>query len=242
MSLRSEIGRFEGRRRRQARARLVRLLSFAALVLALCYGFYRLGESRLAADNRDLRERVSRLNEETERLETDANRAVAAGVAAGERVAALERLYQEGLPVGLSEQVIALVKDRLAAGVDRDRIALAIGAIQAEARCDPEPSTRRFLLQTPLGGGSHGSVSFADAVIDVTGTGSPARDAQGKLEAWFNPAEAVTITFNVLDGHTLEAAGTLPLERSVIVEHQFRVEASERRGFVVVSAQRCLYP
>src|SRR3546814_9216478 len=82
--------------------------------------------------------------------------------------------------------------------------------------CDGEPDTKRFIVSTELqSGGANDAVSFGERAITVTAVGAAARNANGNLEAWYDPQKPVTVTFTQLGGKTIQADGMLPLHHSV---------------------------
>ena len=89
--------------------------------------------------------------------------------------------------------------------------------------------------------GPNTSVGFANGLVTVSGQGTAAKNAEGRVEAWVEPAEPVTVRFTQIGGRTAEAAGKLPLHHTLSVgpiEHRFSVMASAR-GFVQVTSERC---
>ena len=168
----------------------------------------------------------------------------------GELEAALEasnaevERYRNEAPSGATKELLDLVRQRLAAGVEASRLSFVIGAAKNERDCDETPVTRRFIVPTPIYNGANDSVRFADNAITVTASGQSAVDAEGRREAWFDPAQPVTLHFARLGGDTSEVTGVLPLHHSVVIgdtEHRFSVFA-EGRGFVKVAGDRCRYP
>ena len=87
--------------------------------------------------------------------------------------------------------------------------------------------------------------SFANDTITVTGWGSPSRDTNDNLQAWFDPAKKVEILFTLIGGEEHPVDGKLPLHHSVVsdnFEHRFTIKLGDARGFVVVTEQRCGFP
>ena len=99
-------------------------------------------------------------------------------------------------------------------------------------------------MQTPLSQGPASSVSFANGLIYVSGDGTSAKDEGGNAEAWYDPAQPVTLRFTAVGGEAQKIAGLLPLHHSVVVgsaELRFSVVAGAR-GFAQVAADSCRYP
>lgn len=244
MSLHSEFGGFESRRRARIRTRLIRAVVFAAVVAAFSYWAYSLGYDHGEGASGDLRNRFVALSEEVGRLRAETDAAIAARVTADERAAAFQKRYLAEAPQGPAKDIMAVVNQRLAEGVAAERIAGVVGAVTNETRCEPEISSRRFLVDTPLTAQSN-SVGFDNNAITVSGYGLSARDSSGNVEAWYDPREPITVTFTLLGGRTLSAEGKLPLHHSVVVddaEYRFTLAEATRTGYVQVTAQKCAYP
>ncbi|MDP6353368.1 MAG: hypothetical protein QF926_13835 [Alphaproteobacteria bacterium] len=245
MSLRSDFGGFESRRRSRIAGRLFRFLILAAIVGAFSYWSYNLGGERAERTNRALRESMTLLTDENERLRHETDAAVAARIAADERAGAYQRQYVAEVPQGPAKQVMALVNERIESGVSPDRVAFVVAAVENETRCEPEIASRRFLIQTPLTSSENSVVTFADNTISVTGLGVASRDGAGNVEAWFDPAAPVAITFTLIGGRNIDINGKLPLHHSVVIDdsdHRFAITPGQTKGFVVVTEQRCAYP
>ncbi|MFQ3622816.1 MAG: hypothetical protein SNJ73_04650 [Acetobacteraceae bacterium] len=160
------------------------------------------------------------------------------------RVREAEARYAQDVPTGTARDLFALVQERLGEGMRPDRLALVLRNATAGTRCEPEQETRRFLLATPVSRAGTTSVSFSGGII-VTGEGVSARSPDGAPHAWFDPGQPVSIVAIQPGGARTEASGALPLAFSVVrgaTEHRFIVAASELRGFVQVTAERCDYP
>ena len=245
MALRSEFGGLDRKRRGRFYSRLFKFTLLAGTVLVFSYWAYVLGQERSGNANRDLTERLNLIADENERLRQETEAAVAARVTADERAAAFQRRYVAEVPQGPARDIMMAVNKRLADGIAPERMATVVGAVQNKTRCESEIASRRFILQTPLTAGTNSSVSFSDNRIVVGGGGESARDAAGNVEAWFDTALPVTMTFTLIGGRVIKAAGLLPLYHSVViddVDHRFTVTSAKTRGFVAVTEQRCAYP
>ena len=120
-----------------------------------------------------------------------------------------------------------------------------IAAAGQTLKCTGEPAVRRFLVRTPIYRGANDAVTFAENAITVTASGVSAKDINGKPEAWFDPAEPVTLRITSIGGTTREASGPLPLHHTILwhdAEYRFSVVAADQRGFVLASAERCALP
>ncbi len=245
MTFKSGFGGMDRRRRGRVYSNLFKFAFLAGVVGVFSYWAFVLGGERAENENRDLRERVTLIGDENERLHNETEAAVVARVAAEERAAAFQRQYIAEVPQGPAKEIMAQVNKRLADGVSPKRMSSVVEAVRNETRCEPEVSSRRFILQTPFTTGSNASVSFSDNTITVGGVGAASRDAAGNAQSWFDPTQPVTITFTLIGGHKIEAAGTLPLHHSVVtdnVDHRFAITPAQTKGFVVATEQICEYP
>jgi hypothetical protein len=133
------------------------------------------------------------------------------------------------------------VKEKLDAGVDIERLQFLVDAATNTPRCSEQPASKRFMVQTLLFAGANDSVVFADGTITVTARGESAVDADGKAEAWFDPAQPIKLILTLIGGKVSEVSGKLPLHTSVVVgdhEHRFTATAGPQ-GFVQVTGERC---
>ena len=227
------------------RAAMLRLPVWAAAAAAIGYWAYEMGGERAALDSAASAKRAERLEAENAQLRAAAAAAEDARARAAEALAESRRAYRADVPTGPERDVLAAVRRRAAEGVPVERLAEVLDAAQADPRCAPEVATRRFMVWTPLSRGAHGSVSFANNAITVTGGGQPALAPDGAPEAWFDPAAPVRIAFALPGGAESVSEGLLPLHHTVTMggeAHRFTVTPAETRGFVLVTGQVCDYP
>ncbi len=237
------LGRYEADRpRRSPLARILRWGLAAAVMAALALFAFQLGIE-------DERARTGRLADEAARLAETSQQAVQANAQLrGQLQAALARLKELEGALGstprLSEAarvLMATIEKKLAEGADPKRLADVVAAIDKPRDCEA-PESKRFLVKTSLtADGPNTSVGFANGLVTVSGQGAAAKNAEGRLEAWFEPGEPVTVRFTQIGGRTVEASGKLPLHHTLSLgqaEHRFSVMAAAR-GFVQVTSERC---
>ena len=136
-----------------------------------------------------------------------------------------------------------MVDEQLRAGTESARLAFLIEAAGDTVTCLSEPVTKRFAPRTPASIGPQSAIRFDDRII-VTGSGATSRNADGLIEAWFDPAEPVRIDFRTLAGEIGSVEGRLPLRYRMLVEgeeYRFAAIAGER-SFIEISAQACALP
>jgi len=224
---------------------MIRWLFATAIFLALATTSYWTGSKLAKRQVTRLQEKVAALSAQVADLGDRNARLEAQAVEAGENEAQWRKRYEAEVPTGRSKELLALIESQIAQGAEPDRIAFLVGTAANEQSCDGELQTKRFLVRTPLYTGANVSVSFADKAIVVTGEGALGSDAEGKPEAWFDPAQPVTLTFVEPGGASTQATGVLPLTHSVVhgdSEYRFTILASDSRGFITVTAERCAFP
>lgn len=205
---------------------------------------YQMGIEQIKARDADLREEVSLLTGQKNELQLLVGQLQTAARSAETKAGDLEARFAKEVPTGEAARLVKLVSDRLASGIDANRLAFVIQAVQNQRICQP-PETKRFVLPTPIFKASNRSVSFANGAIAVTGEGQPARDGNGNPEGWFDASQPVSLKFTVSGGKgETVATGPLPLHHSVVVdntEHRFTINPGAR-SFVEIIADRCAYP
>ena len=241
------LGLHENRQRRRRRFWWGVTKWVAALVLVLAAGAYsyRIGTQLAERDVVKAEERIAVLTHEVTGLQQQ-SAALATDLAkARESIASWKARYEREVPTGFVRDMMELVKEKLEAGADKERLAFLVSAADKPRHCDDQPETKRFIVTTELqSGGANDAVSFGDRAITVTAVGEAARDTSGNLEAWYDPQKPITVTFTQLGGKTVQAEGSLPLHHSVVSgDNEFRFTALPgARGFLTVTADRCDYP
>lgn len=233
----------ERRYRKRLIGRVLRLILFVALLAGVGLFAYQLGiEDRRTQLDRQ-RDDLATARAEIETLNQQAQTALLRSREAAQQLASLQQRYEQDVPTPEMQQMLALVRERLSAGVPAERLAFVIREASAGRDCEPA-ETKRFLVRTPLTDGAASVVGFVNNTVTLTGQGESALNAEGRPEAWFDPARPMTLTITRIDGRTEQKTGVLPLTQSVVigaVEHRFVVTAGSR-GFVQVTAERCRFP
>jgi hypothetical protein len=233
------------RRRRQRRWTLLKFLLIAGLLGGSLALAYEMGGQIAGAELEALRAEVAAGQEEQEAFETARSRLQAEVARAQQAEAQWRERYQQDVPQGEVADILALVRARLDQGVPAERIRFVVEAVRQERDCANQPETKRFIVRTPIYSGGADSIGFADSSITVTASGEPALDEQGRPNAWFDPAKPLQVTVTPIGGESKQVAGELPLHFSLVrgdTEHLFTAVASERRGFLEVTGDRCAYP
>ncbi|MEX0814965.1 MAG: hypothetical protein WD014_04750 [Dongiaceae bacterium] len=240
------LGLYEGRVRRRRRIRVAVAEGLVALSLIVAAGLvaYQSGSTLAGREEARLRQEAARLTEENAALQRRNAELQSAAAAAAAEAGTWRQRYEREAATGDVKALLDLAQRKLAAGVEPARLAFVIEAAQNDAACDETPVTKRFIVKTALSGGANDAVGFADNAITVTAEGRAATDAAGKPEAWFDPAQPVTLRFARLGGGVSEVSGALPLHHSLAIagaEYRFTVVAGAR-GFAAVTGDRCRFP
>ena len=222
------------------------LLLGVALVVIIALGrfAYQTGTNLARSDVVRLEQEITALSERLREMETENNELHGALAAAKMRAQDLRQQYQRDVPTGAIKDLLDLSRQKLAAGVDVERLAFVVGAVENTRDCKDAPVTRRFLVRTPISRGANDSVSFAENAITVTASGQSATDGAGNVEAWFDTARPITVLFARIGGIQSKVEGTLPLHHSVVMndrEFKFSIVAGVR-GFANITGDECRYP
>jgi len=233
------LGLYETRSRRVRRMRwaAVRWILAGAAVAGAAAFAYEVGSSREEHQLIELRAQIDDLSVRLGALQ-QRNTELQAGVMVVE-----ERLRdaQKEIPRGPVADLLDRVQAKLDAGVDIERLRFLVNAAANSPHCSEKPVGKRFMVQTLLFAGANDSVVFADGTITVTARGESAVDADGKAEAWFDPAQPIKLILTLIGGKVSEVSGKLPLHTSVVVgerEHRFTATAGSQ-GFVQITGERC---
>ena len=238
------LGLSEKKQARQRRNRFFKIIFYIALIAgAGMYGYY---EGQATAERRiaDIEGQVIALTSENDRLNDQARAALDKQSAALAEARAWRDKFENEIPTGPVRDILTLVQQRIADGLEPERLNSLITLAQNSQNCDPAPETKRFIVNTPIFSSPGNSVSLGNGTITVTGNGKSVVNEQNKVEAWYDPNEEVEITFFQLGGQTEKMTGVLPLHKSVVFganEYRFSILAG-KQSFATISATRCDFP
>ncbi len=240
------LGLRDERQRRRRRFRMSVLKWIIALAIIAGAGVYAYEQAaelavqdllQLKDEKRSLEQQIADLRRENDTLQkTNQDKSA--------QIADWQKRYDQDVPSGERAALLKQVTDQLDSGVGADRLAFVIGAAKPDSTCDGNPVTKRFLVKTPLFSGANDSVGFVGNTITVTAAGESAVSATGAPEAWFDPAQPVSIVFTELGGSQSTAGGVLPLHHAIVRggnEYRFTIVAGAQ-GFMNVTGDRCDYP
>lgn len=232
-----------GRYRRRAKERRNKIIWIIVFLASLAGASYWWGGENVRMSEVAYKQKSIQLEEERAGLEkviTDLRTEVQSTQV---RYQQLEAKYQQEVPQGAFKNLTDLVRKQLNAGIKPERLAFVIESARPPKNCT-EPSLKRFVVKTPVYNGPHGTVSFGNGVVTVTGEGEAATNANGLPEAWYDPGKPVKIVFIEIGGKRTVKEGLLPIQHSLVVgskEYRFTVAAGER-SFISVTSDSCDYP
>ncbi len=233
------------RRRRQARRTLLKWLIALGAIVAAGVMAYETGSSLAEHELEDLKQRLAELSERLERLQRENTQLQADLILSDRRLKDAELRYERDVPKGRMAALMERIQEKLEAGAEQSRLEFLIESAAKPRSCDDKPLTKRFLVRTPISRGGNDSVSFAKNTVTITALGESAVNAEGKVEAWFDPAQPVTVRLTRIGGATTVEKGMLPLHTSVVAgdkEYIYSIVEGKQRGFVEVTGDRCDYP
>lgn len=231
--------------RRRRRLRFLKWLFIVGCMAAGGVALYRAGAIVAQGEIRQLRVETQQLSKSVADVQKRNLGLMATAERAKLNAHEWQTRYEHDVPKGETQRLYSLLVKQLAAGVTEDRLAFLISAANQGQSCANDPVTKRFLIKTPIAGGTNHSVSFANNAITIIGEGQPAVNAANQPEAWFDPAQPVTVLFSRLGGETSQVTGKLPIHHSVVLgnsEYRFTVTSGDSRGFVNVTGDRCKFP
>lgn len=163
---------------------------------------------------------------------------------AAQRYDQLKSQYEKDIPAsGPLRDLVEMVKQQVKDGMPAERLAFVIRSTRPPSNCS-DPSSKRFVVQTPAYKGPSSTVSVGEGAVLISGKGQSARGKAGEMEAWYDPTQPVTIHFKTGDGREEDKVGTLPFQHAIISqgrEYRFNVSEGEK-SFAKVSFDSCDYP
>jgi len=218
---------------------LVKLvLGIGAFGLLVFYAYevgYRVAQGELAS----LREQLSAANDQSSKAREQADGDRAALNELRKQSDELRGLYEQSKPSDEIKDLTALIRARMAEGLEPKRLAFIIKTAPVPRQCETLP-VKRFLVRTPKTKGANTATSVRlDDQVEVSADGIGANDGR---EQWFDPDRPVRLHV-AGTGHAAELSGKLPIEQAVMLrpaqELHYTVTASVSRGYADVASERC---
>lgn len=238
------LGLSEKKRVRERRNRFLKTVFYFGLLSAAgAYGYF---EGKAEADRQVaiVEDQVKELTRENGRLNDQTRAATDKQSSALAEARSWRNKFENEIPTGATLEILELVKSRVQEGLEPQRLISLIGLAQNNQNCNPTPETKRFIVNTPLFTQIGNSISLAEGSITVTGDGLSTLNAEGKPEAWYDPAKPISITFTQLGGNSEKVEGILPIHKSIVFgsnEYRFSI-LSGKQSFATISTTRCDFP
>lgn len=229
------------RRRRKARWSVIKwLIALVAISGGAVYA-YTSGSHLAEREVADLQQTVDELNDQLGTVREERSTLQNTLEDMEHKLAEAEERYQANVPGGALAEILRLSEEKLNTGVEPARLAFLIRSAANEPDCKPDSTEKRFFVKTPTSSSGKTYVTFVGGTLTVSAKGLSAKDANGKLEAWFAPSEPVTLSFTDPGGSSSEISGVLPVQHALVMgEREMRFNFVEgRRGYIRVAAQTC---
>lgn len=221
------------------KALLVCVLTGAAFTA----GFF-IGGQNAVVNNGTLKLEIEDLNGRLKTLQDQLTTVRAEAQTSASRLEQLKSQYEKDLPQdGPMRDIIEMVKKQIDDGMAPDRLAFVIRSARPPRNCS-DPTSKRFMIKTPAYKGSDSVVSVGEGAVVISGAGASSKSRVGQVESWFDPTQAIHVTFKTSTGETETKSGVLPLQHSVIAggkEYRFTLTEGEK-SFVKVTFDSCDYP
>lgn len=241
------LGFREDRRRRRRRTQWLMFKWCVALCIVVAAGVfaYEAGKRLAGSELTHQREQIDSLTARVRELET-LGAAQRAEMATSEATARnWQTLYERDVARGTTKELFELIQQKLAAGVEAERLKTVLTATQNRRDCRREAERRKFPLAVREKDAAKSSLRFAKGDVSIVAFGVAATDEKGDPEAWFDTAQPVTARI-IRSGSTVaEVTGPLPLEPAQIIgdrEYTFSISANKARGTVDITADSCRFP
>ena len=229
-------------RRRNSERFTAFMVVFVILALSFAFGYW-IGKQRAGQGERAFKRQVEELLNEREVLQDSVTELRAEAQTAMARYDQLQETYEEILPEGPLRDLTALLKQQLDEGRSAERLEFLIRSARPPRNCT-EPETKRFVVSSPAYDGPKSKIVLAEGLLEISGSGQSAVNADGQPEAWYDPAKKLSIEFAVKDEQTKVKSGVLPLRHSVVVgDREYRITIAEgARSFAKATYDSCDYP
>tara|TARA_B100001939_G_scaffold293584_1_gene266218 strand:- start:9097 stop:9798 length:702 start_codon:yes stop_codon:yes gene_type:complete len=221
----------ELQKRRAARMwAMIKLVLFIAVISGVGYLSFDTGQEIAAQNFHFLQSKHDQVLAENEDLRKQL----------GTTTAMLQQL-QDLIPDQDVRDLLEVVNQKSADGVDVARMARLIGGLTAKQSCGTQSKAKRFRIGTIVSPADASSISFERGLITINGSGSPTLNEDGNPEAWYDPTKPVTVTFTLPGGESQDASGVLPIFHSLVLgDKEYRFSIIEgRRSFADVSLLVC---
>ena len=212
--------------------RLTMWLGVAAIFIGIGYTSYQSGTLLARMEVSSLESEIARLNTQLENVRAENDRLRLDLSQSRSSAEGLRRRYDSDVPSGGLASLVALLRERQAAGVKDDRLAQVLRDAEPVRVCDGRMLRKRFGIQ-PAGQSVEEGVSFLDGLITVSASAPTSAD---------DPAKAATVTIiRQWATQPIKLSG-LPVRQTIAInnsELKLTVEASDIRGYGIATLSVC---
>lgn len=218
--------------------KLAKLVMLVGAIGAAAFYAYEVGQRLAMEEIGGLRHQIEQLTTAEAGRKEEVAGLTAELADAKKRADEYQARYEQIAPSDEMKDILALVRAKLASGLEAKRLAFVISQAERPRRCG-EAATKRFMVKTAKFDGESTWVRFSD-LITITAQGAGGNNG---TEQWFDPDKPVSFTFTAIGGKEGKIEGKLPIQYSMVVkngEYRFTIVPSAR-GFVEVTGDRCEY-
>lgn len=200
---------------------------------ALGYSAHQAGTHLARLDVDRLERRVLELEQQRAALESQAVQLRNELAESRTATQQIQQRYNAEVPRGPLASLTTLLRERLASGLDADRLRIALQSADRLRRCDGPVVSRRFRIGVGARATEEDSTSFAEGLIRVTALAPAGTD---------DITRSVVVTFSGLGSGGPRSVAGLPATHSIVLDnHELRLTVSDSqiRGFATASLTTC---
>ncbi len=225
-------------RRRRERNRRVLLgaakwLFVLGLLGALGYSAHEAGTRLARLDVDRLERRVLELEQQRAALEAQVAQLRAELAESRTATQQIQQRYNAEVPRGPLAGLTTLLRERLGAGLDAERLRIALQSAERLRRCDGPVVSRRFRIGVGARATEEDSTSFAEGLIRVSALAPAGSD---------DITRTAVVTFSGLGSGGPRSVTGLPATHAIVLDnHELRLTVSDSgiRGFATASLTTC---
>ena len=155
------LNSYQRKNRQKARTKLLARLLIVSAVLGVAGFSYRFGEQQMAARVNQRMDEVTELKRENDVLQKQVVDLQAADLVNQQKISELETRYRREIPDDKVETLVRLMRAKLAAGVNAERMNLILTAASMPRHCRNREN-KRFMLSTTINQGRDSAATFGD--------------------------------------------------------------------------------
>jgi len=225
------------RRRRERNRRLLlgtaKWLFALGILAALGYSAHEAGTQLARLDVDRLERRVLELEQQRAALEAQVGQLRSELAESRAATQQIQQRYNAEVPRGPLASLTTLLRERLASGLEADRLRLAVQSADRLRRCDGPVVSRRFRIGVGARATEEDATSFAEGLIRVSALAPAGSD---------DLVRSVVVTFSGLGSGGPRSVTGLPANHAIVLDnHELRltVTDSQVRGFATASLTTC---